>query len=515
MDRPTLRALLARRDLALRPIGEIDDDALDRTLRWVHSSDLADPAPFLDDGVALLTTGTQFTGVETATADGVEARADGAPAGSVGFVAYVDRLVARGVAALGFGTEVVRAGVPDGLVSACGAAGLPLFEVPFRTPFIAVARANAEALAAEGYARRSWALAAQRAISLAALRPDALGATLAELARQLGTWVGLFDATSELTHSRPARLPQPVAHALGAEVSRILAPGVRAAETIELEGRGFQLQTLGRGGRLRGVLAVEQDASDRLDQEARGVITTVVAMAGFALEQREELSRARSALRVGALRALLRGDRELAEDVAEAWGGLPAVPLTVGVIRAAPDALLPYLELRAERLRGRVFFAARADDEVVVIAGRGAPDVFSEIADRFAVPVGVAQATDVADVGRGLDRALAALAGAGPGVSAYEPAAAGVLEAMGPLASAAARALLQPLDAEPGGAELRRALHTWLERDARIEDAARVLGIHRHTMRARLARAEALLGRDLSSFAARAELWTALVATAH
>ena len=56
---------------------------------------------------------------------------------------------------------------------------MPLFEVPYRTPFIAVARANAEAIAAQAYARRSWALAAQRAIALAALRPDGLGATVA------------------------------------------------------------------------------------------------------------------------------------------------------------------------------------------------------------------------------------------------------------------------------------------------------------------------------------------------
>ena len=103
---------------------------------------------------------------------------------------YVRRLSARGVVGLGFGTEVVRAGIPPLLAEACRGERMPLFEVPYRTPFIAVARAGAEAIAAQSYARRSWALAAQRAISLAALRPDGLGATLAELARQLDAWVG-------------------------------------------------------------------------------------------------------------------------------------------------------------------------------------------------------------------------------------------------------------------------------------------------------------------------------------
>jgi purine catabolism regulator len=37
-----------------------------------------------------------------------------------------------------------------------------------------------------------------------------------------------------------------------------------------------------------------------------------------------------------------------------------------------------------------------------------------------------------------------------------------------------------------------------------------VLGVHRHTVRARVALAQRLLGVDLGSFPARAELWAAL-----
>ena len=60
---PTLRALLARRDLRLRLAvdeSDLDPGALDRPVRWVHSSDLADPTPFLSEGLALLTTGHFF-----------------------------------------------------------------------------------------------------------------------------------------------------------------------------------------------------------------------------------------------------------------------------------------------------------------------------------------------------------------------------------------------------------------------------------------------------------------------
>jgi purine catabolism regulator len=72
--------------------------------------------------------------------------------------------------------------------------------------------------------------------------------------------------------------------------------------------------------------------------------------------------------------------------------------------------------------------------------------------------------------------------------------------------------LVQPLlehDAATGD-ELVETLATWLRCDAVAESAALRLGIHRHTVRARLRRAADLLDRDLDAFSARAEVWAAL-----
>ncbi|MGZ8804696.1 MAG: PucR family transcriptional regulator ligand-binding domain-containing protein, partial [Microbacterium sp.] len=220
-ETPTLRALLGRADLRLR----LDDTgvepaALDRSVRWVHSTDLADPTPFLSEGLVLLTTGTQF---------------QESPDDEATYRAYVRRLSGRGVVGLGFGTEVVRDGIPPALADACRDERMPLFEVPYRTPFIAVARANAEAIAAQAYARRSWALAAQRAIALAALRPDGLGATVAELGRQLGTWVGMYDAAGELTREHPSGgLDAQTASDLYGEVGAVLRRGARAGSSLRI-----------------------------------------------------------------------------------------------------------------------------------------------------------------------------------------------------------------------------------------------------------------------------------------
>ena len=513
---PTLRALLARPDLGLRLAGAdaVDPaaapetttdalgttDALDRPIRWIHSSDLLDPTPFLSEGLALLTTGTQFLGAES---DEIS-------------WGYVSRLVARGVVALGFGTEVVREGIPPALQTACRTLGMPLIEVPYRTPFIAVARANAEAVAAQTYARRSWALAAQRAIALAALRPDGLGATVAELARQLDTWVGLFDATGTLTREHPVSgLDGTVAEGLQQEARRVLRRGARAASTLRVGDVPFTLQTLGRGGRLRGAIAI---AAGDLDQESRGVVTAVIAMAGLALEQSEGVARARGQLRSAIVQSLLAGEASLARRIAkEMWGGLPETPILVAVAdvsAARRESVTDRLELLVEELRGRLFFGREGTGMVLVLRPDDA-DVLDEIAAELGLRIGVSEpasydgfAEFAAQARDARDRAPA------PGVAWFaDSASSGVFAVLGSAdARAAGRRQLAPLlrhDAERRGA-LVNTVRAWLENDGSHEATARALGIHRHTVRARVATAGRLLDRDLGTFAARAELWAAL-----
>ena len=502
-ERPTLRSLLRRSDLRLRlevDEADLDDDALDRPVRWVHSSDLADPTPFLSEGLALLTTGTQFrqSGEDDET-----------------FREYVARLADRGVCGLGFGTEVVRDGIPPGLASACREHRMPLFEVPYRTPFIAVARANAEAIAVENYARRTWALAAQRAISLAALRPDGLGATLAELARQLDAWVGLYDAAGTLTREHPhGALGEPVAGRLGEEVATVLRRGARAASSLRLDDTPFTLQTLGRGGRLRGVIAI---ATGDLDQEGRSVVTAVIAMAGLALEQNQGLSRARGLLRSGLLQSLHSGDPALARRIArEQWGGLPSAPIVVAAATdtaARSDAAAEWLELRATETRGSVFFG-RDDDRLVLVVPASDRHTVPGFAAQFEVRVGVSRPVSYADFADAHAQALTALRrGTAQVTHVADLVTSGMLSALdAEAARALASARLAPLRAHDAahGTDLEATLRAWLEHDARGDAAASALGIHRHTVRARVEQAARLLGEARSSVAARADLWMAL-----
>ncbi|MBX9471280.1 PucR family transcriptional regulator [Microcella sp.] len=376
----TLDAVLARPELQLRLVWG-DGAARARPWGWVHSSDLVDPAPFLSPGDALLTTGTQWASDD-----------DIAP--------WVARLAVAGVPAVGFGTEVIRDGTPDALAEACAAHGIALLEVPYRTPFIAVARAVADLDAEERYARVRWTLETQRAIAVAALKPGGLGAVVAELGRRIGAAAGIV--RSEVGSGGPTSVlgDEPPAAVLD-EAYGMLRAGRRAARTVD----GWSLQTVGAATALTGVLAVGPGSVH--DDAERAVITSVVALAGLAGIADRDAHAASAADTAARLAALQSAVRE-------------------ALVASEPSPLL------------------------------------------------VAEQPDPSD-----------------------PAA-----------------LVQPLlehDAATGD-ELVETLGTWLRCDAVAEAAALRLGIHRHTVRARLRRAAELLDRDLDAFPARAEVWAALQA---
>lgn len=489
---PTLGALLADRDLRLRLVTAPADDALARPLRWVHASDLPDPTPFLADDLALLTTGTQF-----------------ARRGPAEQLAYVRRLADRGIAGLGFGVEVALPEIPAPLQEACAEAGIPLFEVPYRTPFIAVARAHAEAIAAHAFGRRSWALQTQRTLALAALRPQGLDAMLAELAGRLGCWVGMIDGTGAVVSEHPAGAIAPeTAAEIGGRAQAIIARGQHTAQSLTLGAEACTLFSLGRGSRLGGVIAIGTAA---LDAEARDVVTAVIAMAGLALDQGEELRARERRLRSRVLAALRAGDEALARDV---LGRLPEEPVVVAVTEpgATADALDSWWERAGVALAAPSAVASGSDAGYTVCLSARHAGLIDDAAGQLGIRFGVSAPTTLDRFAHAEDQASAALRrGTAPVTHFAEMAGASVFTALSSDdARLIAAARLEPL--RTAGADLERCLRVWLSHDARVEAAASELGIHRHTLRARIAQASQLLGTDLSTFPARAELWAALLA---
>ncbi|TFC15236.1 PucR family transcriptional regulator [Cryobacterium algoritolerans] len=511
---PPLRRLLAQPGLHLRLLTmetDLPAGALDQPVDWVHSSDLPDPTPFLSTSQMLLTTGRQFTSDTTTDAF---------------YTGYTERLADLGIACLGFGTEVVRDGTPDALVAACLARGIPLVEVPYGTPFIAVARAAGDLVAELRFARDTWTLAAQRAISLAALRPDGLSATLSELSRQLGHWVALFDPSGALDRVFPrdaftgASASRSSLDRAQREAGRMLRRGQRASLSVDDGAETLSLQTLGRRDQLRGVLAL--GGRTALDQAGQEVVTSVIALAGLALEQNTALGRARGHLRSGLLHAQLGGQVELARTIsAELWGGFPVEPVRIAVTEPPPerlDALTEFLELRVEERGGHVFYA-RAGSSVVVCVDSSAGPLLGDLVG-FGLHVGVSDPAEYRSLPRALAQARQALERAQegePGIVAFELISRqGVLAFLARTdASEVGRAALAPVSSHDAahGTALLATVRVWLEQNGQFGPAADALGVHRHTVRARIGQVEHLLDRDLSSFHARADIWAALLST--
>lgn len=170
-----LASLLAREDLALRQIaGPTDPDIV---IHWAHTSEMADPYPYLLGGELLLTAGVHIP--------------DAAGSGTY-FDDYVSRIVAAGGAALGFGLAPVHDTVPRALVAACEAYELPLVEVPPQTTFSGVARAVWQLMAQARLAELRRVTEAQQSLAAAASRPDPVPSVLRQLAQRVGGRTVLF-----------------------------------------------------------------------------------------------------------------------------------------------------------------------------------------------------------------------------------------------------------------------------------------------------------------------------------
>jgi PucR family transcriptional regulator, purine catabolism regulatory protein len=111
----TVESLVAELGLTLAT-GEENAQA---NVRWVHSTELLDPTPWLRGGELLLTTGLQLMGAKPQRE-------------------FVERLAEREIAGLGFGTGFVHRKVPAAILNTARKRGFPLFEVPYELPFIAV-----------------------------------------------------------------------------------------------------------------------------------------------------------------------------------------------------------------------------------------------------------------------------------------------------------------------------------------------------------------------------------------
>jgi purine catabolism regulator len=485
---PTLASLLRTPALKLTVLAGAD--RLDATVRWVHTSELDDPAPYLEGGELLLTTGLKLDLRPEALS------------------AYVHRLADAGVVGLGFGTGVVHDAVPPELVSAAAERGLPLIDVPRRTPFIALSKAVSAAVAADQYKAVTAGFEAQRDLTRAALAPDATGALLTRLAAHLGGWAALYDASGAVLNAAPDWAHRRAALLTG-ELDRLRDRPAPSSAAVAGDDR-VELQSLGTGRRPRGFLAVGTEA--RLDTSARYIVHAAVALLTLSLEQSSTLQDAEQRLGAALLRMLLAGEYEHARTVAgRLYGDLLDAPVRVLVVHgAAFDPELTGEPVLAVRDAGRLTVLAAADGAALSACVR-------LVSGDDTLVAGLSAAVAAPDAATAFGQAERALAVARRrGMSLVEHDAVGSGSVVPLLADDAVRAfadgLLRPLrdhDATSRG-DLVASLRAWLSRHGQWDAAAADLGVHRHTLRYRMRRVEEILGRSLDDPDVRMELWLAL-----
>ena len=517
----TLSALVAMDGLHLVVLA--GEQQLDRPVRWVHTSELDDPAPYLEGGELLLTTGLKLGRSKEKLRQ------------------YVHRLADAGVAGLGFGIGLTYGEVPAALVEAAAERGLPLLEVPQPTPFIAISKAVTAALAAEQYQAVTTSIEAQEELTRAALGQDGTTALIARLAARLGGWAALYDASGAVVVAAPGWAARRAGR-LRPEVERLRdrpAPSSAALQgrprTAQEQDRGDEpsgerageaeggdfvvLQSLGADRRARGFLAVGTE--DRLKPGERYIVNGAVALLTLTLERSRDLRRAEERMRTALLRLVLAGETGTAREVAGALlGGLPEGSVRVLVAAGEGLALLGDVAEQSATRAGEPLLLATEGDRLVLLAVEGGAvhtDCVAAVQDFDTVSLGISGPATPETAGAAFaqaERALAvALRGGRRSVDHDEVGSGSLLPLLADEAVLAfADGLLRPLREHDRTArgDLEASLQAWLSRHGQWDAAAADLGVHRHTLRYRMRRVEELLGRTLDDADVRMELWLAL-----
>lgn len=465
----------------------------------VHISELDDPTPYLQGGELLLTTGIPVTG----TADQIND--------------YVERLVERGVDTLGLGLGAGTDEVPADLRAACRSRGVQLLIVPDGTPFMAVSRAYWDVVNQGQQADFSAALRLQTSLAQAVGRPESAASVVKVLAEALGGWAAYLPADGGAETIWPTTenhvLPQ-----LRQETKRLNLQGMYAAATFPLNGLDVIEYSIVADKRTAGFLAVR--AGRPFHPADRQLMLTGCMLLSVTAQQHWERLRSR-ATRGAAVAALVLGGQVEAARIAAAELGCDQPPEQVRLlaVRGTEVERLSTVEL--------------ADVVAAMAVGESAAELRRSIrlSDLRCVVDGVCYVILRNRLGDSMTPGAAPTAGPPPSGSLCSAAISGQLTLAQVYASfrevggACTRAAPGRLVAVEGAmdsqawvealrtytrADLVETVRGYLRNRGQWEVTARELGLHRNSLRHRIAIASRLIDANLDDPDVSANLWLAL-----
>ncbi len=430
-----------------------DQAALERPVRWTHTTELVYPAPYLRGGELLCTVGALLV-------DAASCRT------------FVTAASAAGTVGLCFGLGDIHELIPPALVDACQAAHLPLLQAPLGMPFLAIAEYLAERRALDA-GRDTLRVESLLTELLGGLRSHASVAALLALAVRY-----LQGCLSLVVDGRAIAVESPEQAVEGVLVAADLDP--RTAFTWSGPGTPPEPRVLAQLGRVIELASHGRNVEDSLGRERTGQLLLLVG---------DRLANP------VALRPMLTergiGDGPL---VISAWpaGSAPllAVHISGGLISEAPG----------------IAFAVTSTAEVVTAAAR-----------VLLLPCGYSRSVALADAAGAIAESLAALELSRRRGVVVGPAALTSLEGLleqqpierlDPFVDQ----LLTPLIATDKlqGTRQLETLRSFLRNDGSLQRTAEDQYLHVNTVRHRLTRIHLITGHDPLVFADRVALAIAL-----
>ncbi|HEU4666498.1 MAG TPA: PucR family transcriptional regulator ligand-binding domain-containing protein [Arthrobacter sp.] len=465
----SLAALLGVNSLKLSKAG-VAETTWHQDINWVAVTELEDPHRFINGGELILTTGLRLRSAP-------EQRR---------FVRQVQRAGAVGI---GFGVGLSHETVPPALLAEANRWGLPVVEVPYETPFIAIGKLVADAQSADHYAKLERLIAGHQVLARALLTGGGLTELLKHLGSMLRTDVALTQFTAQLYSSSTSDSP--------------------SADTWS----SYPVPT---GRRDACTLWVRQPFEDS------GIIGYAQSLISVELNNMVKQRQAQRALCGQVLEDVIHGALETSEAQRRLAGvGVNSTRKNVVLLAVSAAHNKALVSTSVPRELEKAVAAVVGKDLVLVVNddGGGAPALARKLSDHLAeagihATIGIGGAYTKPN---GLRWSyFEARDAASHGLPVNEPERLSLTSLLlasedVPLADMANESLdpLRTFDAAHGS-ELMATLESYLNNNGSVAAVAEELTLHRNTVRYRLAQITELTGYDPAVTTDRVQLWLAL-----
>ncbi|MFP5333271.1 MAG: helix-turn-helix domain-containing protein, partial [Acidimicrobiia bacterium] len=394
--------------------------------------------------------------------------------------------------------------VPPDLLTAAVACRVPVFVVPYETPFIAIARHVAEQVIASRYEATMRTFDVHERLAAVLLSGEGLTGLVTSTSRAEGRPCALVDFHGRILASEPVGSSWPIDQVLRNRTASEPWDGDElAAFPIVIEGTVTAI-LCARGAR-------SEDP----------VLRSAATLIGLELSRRTAILTGRRLLLGQVLEDIIQGvlSEEESQRRVERFGldGSMAFSVVVGAVpgheerlQQASWAVQTLVAQRGDQIEtalveGRLVLVVHAGADLAEVA-RMTLERLRRLSDRAAVGVGGTH-VGIGGLRRSLLEALSA-ANRGPGV--HDPTALSLTGTLGFERSgvAIAEAMLGPLvvhDRE-SGSDLIGTLVAYLRNDCRVGPTADELALHRNGLAYRLERIHRLTGRDPYRMEDRVEL---------